>query len=125
MPHTMNEPAVRSQLNSIRATSQGPLSGVNREHPMLVLLRTVHRETETSQQAGALSAGVRESQYGDGLNGAQNRNYAVTWIWGQSDLFVLKFVEGLMAARGLTPENKKAVKAFRMIELIKLLTEDA
>lgn len=125
MPQTITQPSVRSQLNSIHATSQGPLIGVNREHPMLTLLRTVHRETETSQQAGALSAGVKESQYGDGLNGAPNRNYAVTWIWGQSDLFVLKFVERLMEARNLSPDNRKAIKAFRMLELIKLIAEDA
>ena len=71
------------------------------------------------------SAGVPESQYGDGLNGTQNRHYSVLWLWAQSDLFILKFVERLMEARSLTAENKRAVRAFRMLELIKLLTEDA
>lgn len=92
---------------------------------MLALLRAVHRETDTSQQAGAVTAGVTESQYGDGLNGTQNRHYSVLWLWAQSDLFILKFVERLMEARSLTPENKRAVRAFRMLELIKLITEDA
>jgi hypothetical protein len=125
MAATLEKPSVRGQLNSIHATSQGPLTGVNRDHPMLTLLRSVHRETETSQQAGALSAGVKESQYGDGLNGAQNRNYAITWLWGQTDLFVLKFIEKLLEARNLSPENKKAVRVFRILELIKLITEEA
>jgi hypothetical protein len=125
MPATMNEPSVRSQLNSIHATSQPPVTATNRrDHPVLLLLRKVHRETDTSQQAGALSAGVPESQYGDGLNGTPNRNYAITWLYAQSDLFVLRFVEGLLEARGLTPDNKRAVRAYRIIELVKLLTED-
>ena len=37
---------------------------------------------------------------------------------------ILRFFEVVMEHRGLTPENKRAQRAFRIAELVKLLTEE-
>lgn len=124
MRHSIDQAPLRTQLDSVRTPSQPLRTSANREHPILVILRRAHSETSTKQEGAAAAAEVPPSQYGDGLNGAPSRNYAVTWLWAQSDLLLLRFVELLLEARGLTPDNKKAVRANRIIELMRLLTDE-
>jgi hypothetical protein len=79
-------------------------------------------ETGLKQQAAAATAGVKESQFSSALNGSGN--FAVTWLWTQSDEFLLRFVELLSAARQLTPGAARSARAERVGELVRLLLED-
>lgn len=123
MSSSMSQRAPLTHLNDVQATSQGPLIGVNRAAEVLAITRRVHHELELKQEAAAAVASVKPSQYSTAINGAGN--YAVTWLYAQNDAFLLRWIERVMEARGLTPENKQAIRACRIVELVKLLTEDA
>lgn len=124
MPQTLSKPDALSRLNSIQATSAKPLSRVNSGAEVLRLTREVHHEVGLKQQAAAVLAEAKESQYSAALNGA-GVNYALTWLYAQDDAFLLRWIEKVMEHRGLTPENRQAVRAFRIVELVRLLTETA
>lgn len=123
MPQTMTNTDALTQVNSVHATSRGPLTHVNSDAEVLRIIRRVLAEQELKHEAAARSAGVKPSQFSLALNGTGN--FGVTWVYAQSDAFLLRFVELLMETRGLTPENARAVRACRIVELVKLLTEDA
>ena len=120
MPHTMPKAAGLTHLNTVRATSQGPLIALNSD--VLPIIRRVHAELGLKQEAAAALAHVKPSQYSTAINGTGN--FAVTWLWAQDNTFWLRFFELVMEHRGLTPENKRAQRAFRIAELVKLLTEE-
>ena len=122
MPATLEKTRDLTQLNGVQATSRGPLTGVNRGSDVLAIIKRVHAEMQLKQQSAAAQAGVKESQYSTALNGTGN--FGVTWLYAQDDAFLLRFVELLMEARHLTPDNARAVRACRIAELVRLLTED-
>lgn len=113
---------VQGQLSEIKATSQGPLIGVNRGAEVLAITRKVHHELQLKQEAAAAQAGAKPSQYSTAINGTGN--FALTWLYAQDDAFLLRWIELVMEARMLTPENKKARRACQIAELVRLLTED-
>ncbi len=123
MPATMRSAQPLSRLNDVQATSQGPLIGVNHGAEVLTLISRVRAELGLKQEGMAGQAGVKPSQFSNALNGSGN--FAVTWLWAQDNAFLLRFFELAMEARGLTPENKRAQRAFRIAELVRLLTEEA
>lgn len=122
MRQTMTADSALTRLNDVQATSQGPLISVNRASEVLGIIRRVHHEQGLKQEAAAAQARVKPSQYSLALNGTGNFN--VAWLWEQDDAFLLRFFELAMEARGLTPENKRAQRAFKIAELVRLLTED-
>lgn len=121
MATTLPKRTPLAQLSSIQATSRPPARVVHGRE-MLALVRQAMNETGLKQQAAAAAAGVKESQFSSALNGSGN--FAVTWLWAQSDEFLLRFVELLIAARRLTPESARAARAERVGELVRLLLED-
>lgn len=122
MPQTIAASSTETHLNAVKATSHGPLISLNRNAEVLQLIRRVLAEQELKHEAAAREAGVKPSQFSLALNGTGN--FGVTWLYAQSDAFLLRFVELLMETRGLTPENQRAVRACRIVELVRLLTED-
>jgi hypothetical protein len=111
-----------TRLNAVQATSQGPLIGVNRDAEILSILKRVHAELGVKQEGAALQARVKPSQYSNAINGTGN--FGMTWWYAQDDAFLLRTFELVMEARGLTPENKRAQRAFKIAELVRLLTEE-
>lgn len=112
-------------LADIRATSHAPVKvseDFNRSE-ILRLIQQCKADCGMSQKELALNASCRESEMSDGLAGA--RRFSAEWLWLQPDRFLLRFVELLMEARHLTPENARAVRAARIKELIGLLLEEA
>lgn len=122
MPSTLLKPDLLTHLNSVQATSRGPLTGVNAGSEILHLIRRTLAEVELKHEAAAAFAGVKPSQFSLALAGTGN--FGATWLWSQSDVFLLRFVELVMEARGLNPENARAVRACRIVELVRLLTEE-
>lgn len=122
MPATLTKPDALTRLNDVHPSSGGPLIGVNRGHEVLAIIGRVRAELGLKQEGMAAVASVKPSQFSNALNGSGN--FAVTWLWAQDDAFLLRFFELAMEARGLTPENKRAQRAFRIAELVRLLTED-
>jgi hypothetical protein len=110
-----------TDLNSVHATSHQPLGGVNGRE-LLSIVRQAMVETATKQHAAAAAAQVKESQFSSALNGTGN--FGLTWLWAQSDAFLLRFVDLLIAARRLTPAATRARRAARIGELVTLLIED-
>jgi hypothetical protein len=117
---------LRADLSKVRATSQPPVKAheVSADRSeLLILIRDAARDCNLSQKALAINAGCTESELSDALSG--RRNFAATWIWNQPDTFLLRFVELITAARGLTPAAVREVRAARIAELVRLLLTEA
>lgn len=112
----------RTHLNSIQATSHGPLIGVNSGSEVLGIVKRVHSEMGVKLGTAASLASVKESQYCAALNGTGN--FSIVWLFSQELPFVLRFMELAMEQFGLDATNRKAVRALRILELTRLLTED-
>ncbi len=113
---------LRARLDEVRATSQPPAK-VSERADLLGLIRSAAADCNLSQKALAINAGCSESELSDGLSG--RRNFAAAWIWSQPDTFLLRFVELMTEARGLTPAAVREVRANRIAELIRLLLVEA
>jgi hypothetical protein len=115
---------VRTQLNSIRCQPAKVRIAANPtgNADLLPLIKQAAAETGLSQKAMALNADVGESVLSEALNG--RRHFAAEWWWAQPDTFLLKFLELVMEARQLTPENARAVRMARITELIGLLLRE-
>ena len=120
MASTLPKQPPLTGLNSVQATSHPPLKAV-KGREILALIRQAMAETDLKQGAAAAAAHVKESQFCSALNGSGN--FGVTWLWPQSDAFLLRFVELLIAARQLTPESARAARAAKIGELVRLLVE--
>lgn len=117
---------LRADLSKVRATSQPPVKSheVSADRAdLLVLIRDAARDCNLSQKELALNAHCSESELSDALSG--RRNFSATWLWLQPDTFLLRFVELLTAARGLTPAAVREVRAARIAELVRLLLTEA
>ena len=121
MPRSVENTVALTALNSIHATSHPPLGVVNGSE-VLGLIRQTCAETGLKHQAAAAAARVKESQFSAALNG--RGNFAVTWLWAQPDAFLLRFVELLTTARGLTADSSRKQRAARIGELVTLLIEE-
>lgn len=86
---------------------------------ILDLIRQTHADVGLKQEAAAVLAGVKPSQYSAALNGTGN--FGATWIWAQDDRFIVRLLELVSEARGLTPANVSAIRRRRIVELIELL----
>lgn len=122
MTRSLDDGDALTGVNSVHATSHPQASGV-KGRELLSIIRQAMAETDLKQQAAAAAADVKESQFSSALNGSGN--FGVTWLWAQSDAFLLRFVELLVAARRLTPAASRARRAARIGELVRLLIEDA
>lgn len=109
-------------LDAVRSTAAGPLVGVNRGAEVLAITKRAHADLGLKQEAAAAQAGVKPSQYSTALSGTGN--FGLTWLYAQDDAFLLRWIELVMEYRGLTPDNKRAIRACRIVELVRLLTED-
>jgi len=87
------------------------------------LIRDAMKHAGMSQKEFALNAGAKESAVADGFNGV--RNFAADWLWNQPDRFWLGLRDRIEAAKGLTAEHAREVRAARIGELVKLLLEVA
>lgn len=124
MPSTFANASALTHLNHVKATSQGPLTSVNRTgSDVLVLVRQAMSDVQLKQGAAAAAAHVKESQFSNALNGIGN--FGITWLWMQSDAFLLRFFELAMEARGLDAEGARHARAARIGELVRLLFEEA
>jgi hypothetical protein len=113
----------RVSLEHVRATSHPPVKASELDRrEVLRLIQQTRLDTGMSQKELALNADVTESEMSEALSGA--RRFSAEWLWMQPDRFLLKFVDLLMDARHLTPENVRAVRASRIKELIGLLLEE-
>lgn len=114
---------LRTRLGDFGATS--PLGQIdpNRKE-ILAIIRRAKDAVGLSQKAMAIAAGVSESELSEALHGRANRRFDAEWLWRQDDLFLLKFVELLMDARALTPENAAAVRRQRIVQLVELLLQE-
>jgi len=122
MPQTMAQSASLTQLDSIKATSRGPLIDVEAA-TVLGIVQRVHAELRVKQEYAAMRARVKPQQYSAALNGTGN--FSIVWLFAQEPAFLLRWFELAMEAYGLDPTNAKAVRALRILELFRLLTEDA
>jgi hypothetical protein len=129
MASSVSKPDLRTQLNSVRGhsvkvsePSQGMRTNANRAE-FLRLIRLSMKDAGMSQKEMAINAGCTESQLADGLNGV--RNFSADWLWEQPNSFWLKLRDHVDAAKGLTVENRRALAAERIGELVKLLIEQA
>lgn len=122
MASTLTQPDALTRLNAVQATSGKPLTGLNRGADILGVIRRVHGEMGVKQQYAAARAGVKESQYSAALSGAGN--FSVVWLFAQDLPFLLRFVELAMEQYGLDGTNRKAQRATRIMELIRLLTDE-
>jgi len=116
-------PEVRARLAGIRAKDARVRIDPNQKE-VLGCIRRAMSTRGLSQKAFAITARCTESELSDALNGRDNRRFDVEWVWRQDDDFVIAFLDEVTAARGLTPENKSAVRRRRIIELIDLLLQE-
>jgi len=121
-PSTLTKPDPLMRLNDVQATAKGPLTGLKTGGEVLVITKQVHHDLGLKQQSAAARAEVKESQYAAALGGVGN--FSLTWLYAQDDVFLLRWIERVMEARMLTPDNRRAVRATRIVELVRLLTED-
>lgn len=128
MPTTMTKDAPLSRLNTVQprmakihAPDGSALIDVNQPE-ILPLIRQTLVDVGLKHEAAAAIAGVKASQFSAALNGTGN--FAAAWLWAQDDRFLLRFVENVMDARRLTPENAKEVRRRRIVELVDLLTKE-
>lgn len=121
MPRSVKTGDASSGVNSVHAALRAPADGVNGRE-VLSIIRQVLAEAGLKQEAAAAAAQVQPSQFSSALHG--KGNFAVTWLWAQSDAFLLRFVDLLIAARALTPAAARARRAARIAELVRLLVED-
>lgn len=121
MPRSVEKGDALTDLNSVHAMSHPPL-GVVKGRELLAIIRQALAETGLKQDAAAAAAQVKESQFSSALNG--RGNFGVTWLWAQPDAFLLRFVDLVIAARGLTPAAARTQRAIRIGELVRLLVED-
>lgn len=122
MPQTMPQSDALTRLNAVQATAKGPLTHVHSGHDILGIVQRVHHELRVKQQYAAGRAGVKESQYSAALHGSGN--FSIVWLFGQEPAFLLRWFELAMEHYGLDATNKRAVRANRILELMRLLTED-
>lgn len=116
---------LRSDLSGLRAGSHMARMAVkDRREQVIELVREVMADTGTSQKALALQAGQPESVVCDALSPTGSRNLAAEWLLDQPDAFLLALLDKIRAARGLTEESRRAAKAARIGELVKLLVEE-
>jgi len=132
LAETLRSTDVRTQLNSIRGRSAKARIDANRTEPsgriesreeFLSLIRGAMKDAGMSQKEFALNAGAVESSVADGFNGV--RNFAADWLWNQPPAFWLALRDRIEAAKGLTADREREVKAARIGELVRLLLEVA
>ena len=111
-------------MRRIRATASKHRTEPKRKE-ILPVIRRAASAVGLSQKAMAQSAECPESEISDALNDRENRRFDAEWLWRQDDAFLLRFVEEVMEARKLTPENVRAIRRKRIIELIELLLVEA
>lgn len=115
---------LRSRLDGVRTkTIKAQIDPNSKE--ILPVIRRAMAKTGTSQKAFAIAARCTESELSEALNGREGRRFDADWLWRQDDAFVLAFLDEVTEARGLTPENKDAIRRHRIIELIELLLQVA
>lgn len=117
---------LRARLDAIRPGSVKARIDPNsdQQKEILAVIKRTKSELQLSGKEMALSAGCAESELSDALNGKDNRRFDAEWLWRQSDMFLLKFIENLMEERKLTPEHAKEVRRRRIVELVDLLTKE-
>jgi hypothetical protein len=91
---------------------------------MLGCIRRAMGKTGTSGKVFALSAGIPESEFSEAINARPGRRFDVEWLWKQDDAFVVAVLDEVTETRGLTPENRNAIRRARIVELINLLLQD-
>lgn len=121
MSRSVEKGDLLTDLNSVHALSHPPLGVVNGGE-VLAIIRQALAETGLKQDAAAAAAHVKASQFSSALNG--RGNFGVTWLWAQPDAFLRRFVDLVIAARGLTPAAARSQRAARIGELVRLLVED-
>ena len=87
-------------------------------------MRRAMAKTSLSAKAFCLDAGCTESEFSEAINAKPGRRFEVDWLWRQDDAFVIAFLDEVTETRGLTPENKHAIRRARIVELINLLLQD-
>lgn len=122
MANTMRQPQTLTQLDSIRATQGGPLIDVDRGAEILAILRRTHGELGYKQEVAASRSHLKPQQYSAAING--NGHYSIVWLFQQELPFILRVLELAMEHFGLDATNRKAVRALRILELTRLLTDD-
>lgn len=110
---------IRAGSSMLRMTAKTDRASVIR------LLLDAKRDAGVSQQAIALNAEQTESVISESLSMTGKRNFTLEWFCDQDDAFIVKFVEHLFSARGITRESKRQVAIDRMKELFGLLVDEA
>ncbi len=114
---------IRARLGEIRTKAVKAQIDPNAKE-ILPVIRRAMAKTGLSQKAMALTARCAESELSEALNGRDGRRFDADWLWRQDDAFVVAFLDEVTATRGLTPENKDAIRRARIVELIGLLLQD-
>jgi hypothetical protein len=81
-------------------------------------------KTSLSAKAFCIDAECTESEFSEAINARPGRRFEVEWLWKQDDAFIIAFLDEVTEARGLTPENRNAIRRARIVELINLLLQD-
>lgn len=114
---------VRARLGAIRSKQAKAQIDPNLKE-ILPVIRRAMGKTGLSQKAMAIAARCTESELSEALNGRDGRRFDADWIWRQDDTFVVAFLDEVTETRGLTPENRNAIRRARIVELIGLLLQD-
>lgn len=112
---------VQPRMVKIEADSHEALIDVNQPE-ILDLIRQALADVGLKHEAAAAIAGVKPSQFCAALSG--QGNFGARWIWAQDNRFVLRLLELVMATRGLTPANVRAIQRQRIVELVDLLLRE-
>lgn len=128
MPSTVTKDSPLSRLNAvqprmakIQPSDGSALIDVNQPE-ILPIIRQTLLDVGLKHEAAAARANVKPSQFSAALNGTGN--FAAAWLWAQEDYVLLRFIENVMEARRLTPEQAREVQRRRIVELVDLLTKE-
>jgi hypothetical protein len=110
-------------LDAIRPNGRSARIDPNATEILAVVRRAMAR-TSLSAKAFCIAAACTESEFSEAINGKRGRRFEIAWLWKQADDFIVAFLDEVTETRGLTPENRHAIRRARIIELINLLLQD-
>lgn len=122
MPSSLPNPSPSTPLNSIALQMAKASSVVNSDADVIALFFDTLAACGLSPKEAAYTMAMDPAQLSRVKAGTAR--LPIDAMWRLPDRFWLAFRDGIDAAKGLTPENRRAIQRARLIEVITLMLSE-